>query len=100
MNHYLLIYDLSDDYLEKRPNFRGLHLKAAWEASQRGELVLGGALQDPVDKAILLFKGESAKVAEDFAKDDPYVLNGLVKNWSVRKWLTVAGDLASSPVKP
>ena len=100
MNHYLLIYELSNDYLEKRPNFRGLHLKAAWESSQRGELVLGGALQDPVDKAILLFKGEGPSVAENFAKVDPYVTNGLVKNWTVRKWLTVAGDTASSPVKP
>ena len=30
MNHYLLIYDLTDDYLARRAEFRGLHLKLAW----------------------------------------------------------------------
>jgi len=100
MNHYLLIYELTDNYLDRRGEFRGVHLNLAWAASQRGELVLGGALADPVDRAILLFKGASASVAEDFAKVDPYVLNGLVKSWSVRQWMTVAGDTASNPVKP
>jgi uncharacterized protein len=100
MNHYLLIYELQPDYLDRRGEFRGVHLNLAWAASQRGELVLGGALADPVDRAILLFKGESTKVAEDFAKVDPYVLNGLVKSWSVRHWMTVAGEAASNPVKP
>jgi hypothetical protein len=100
MNHYLLIYELTDDYLARRADFRGLHLNLAWAAHQRGDLVLGGALSEPVDRAMLLFKGESPKVAEDFAKVDPYVVNGLIKSWSVRPWLTVVGDLASNPVRP
>lgn len=98
--HYLLIYDLSPDYLEKRGEYRTEHLSLAWEAHDRGELVLGGALQEPADKAYLLFKGDSPKAAEDFAKSDPYVKNGLIKKWEVRPWMTVVGDLASSPVKP
>ena len=100
MNHYLLIYDLADDYLTRRAEFRGVHLDLAWSAHQRGELVLGGALGEPVDRAILMFKGESPKVAEDFAKADPYVTNGLIKSWSVRPWMTVVGDLAANPVRP
>lgn len=100
MNHYLLMYDLADDYLTRRGQFRGLHLDLAWAAHARGEMVLGGALGEPVDQAILMFKGESPKVAEDFAKADPYVANGLIKRWSVRPWLTVVGDLAANPVKP
>jgi uncharacterized protein YciI len=100
MNHYLLMYDLADDYMTRRGEFRGLHLDLAWAAHARGEMVLGGALGEPVDQAILMFKGESPKVAEDFAKADPYVANGLIKRWSVRPWLTVVGDLAANPVKP
>lgn len=100
MNHYLLIYDLADDYLTRRGEFRGVHLNMAWAAHQRGELVLGGALAEPVDRAILMFKGDSANVAEDFAKADPYVLNGLIKSWSVRPWMTVVGDTAANPVRP
>jgi uncharacterized protein YciI len=100
MNHYLLIYELTDDYLARRAEFRGVHLNLAWEAHKRGDLVLGGALGEPVDRAMLLFKGASPKVAEDFAKVDPYVLNGLIRSWTVRPWLTVVGDLASNPVRP
>ncbi len=98
--HYLLIYDLSPDYLEKRSQFRGVHLQLAWEAHERGELVLGGALTDPVDNAVLLFKGDSPAAAERFAAADPYVKNGLVKSWRVRPWTTVVGKDASTPVRP
>jgi uncharacterized protein YciI len=100
MNHYLLIYDLSDDYLARRAEFRGLHLELAWAAHERGELVLGGALTEPADRAILMFKGETSEVARDFAKSDPYVTSGLIKSWTVRPWLTVVGALAANPVKP
>jgi uncharacterized protein YciI len=100
MNHYLLIYDLSDDYLARRAEFRGLHLKLAWAAHERGELVLGGALSEPADRAILMFKGETIEIARDFAKSDPYVTNGLIKSWTVRPWLTVVGAQAANPVKP
>jgi uncharacterized protein YciI len=97
--HYLLMYDLAPDYLERRGQFRAIHLSLAWQASERGDLVLGGALADPSDMAVLLFKGDSAAAAERFAKEDPYVKNGLVKNWRVRPWTTVVGETASTPVK-
>ena len=100
MAHYLLIYDVADDYETRRTRFRDAHLRAAWDASARGELLLGGALVKPLDGAVLLFKGESAEVAERFAKTDPYVLNGLVTRWRVREWHTVAGGDASAPVRP
>jgi uncharacterized protein YciI len=98
--HYLLIYELAPDYLAKRPQFRGAHLKLAWESNERGELVLAGALADPADKAVLLFQGDSPAVAERFAAADPYVKNGLVQRWSVRPWTTVVGKDASTPVRP
>ena len=100
MKHYLLFYEAANDYLAQRAKFRGEHLAKAWQASQRGELLLGGALADPVDGAVLLFKGESRGVAEDFAKADPYVIGGLVKRWHVREWSTVVGDRAANPVHP
>jgi uncharacterized protein len=100
MKHFLLFYELEADYLERRGEFRGVHLDMAWKASEAGELVMAGALVNPTDQAILLFKGESSEVAERFAKADPYVLNGLVKRWYVREWTTVAGEGASNPVKP
>ncbi|HKR46111.1 MAG TPA: YciI-like protein [Paraburkholderia sp.] len=97
--HYLLMYELADDYLERRPEHRSEHLKLAWAAVERGELLLAGAVAEPVDNALLLFQGDSPAAAEAFARADPYVLTGLVKHWRVRPWQTVVGETASNPVR-
>jgi uncharacterized protein YciI len=99
MQHYLLVYTLSPDYLARRGEFRAEHLALAWAASDRGDLILGGALTDPVDQAVLLFKGGSPAVAERFVEADPYVANGLVTEWRIRPWMTVVGEGATTPVR-
>ena len=88
--HYLLLYEVVDDYVTKRAPFRDQHLALAGEAAKAGELLLGGALAEPADGAVLLFRSKSA--AEAFANSDPYVHNGLITKWTVRKWNTVAGS--------
>jgi uncharacterized protein YciI len=93
--HYLLFYDVVADYVERRAELRAEHLALARAAHARGELVLGGALADPVDGAVLLFRGESPAAAEAFAAADPYVRHGLVTGWRVRAWTTVVGDGAA-----
>ena len=98
MKHFLLFYEGADDYVARRAKFRSEHLAKALKASQSGELLLGGAFADPIDGAVLLFKGESRSVAEDFARVDPYVTGGAVKRWHVREWTTVVGDQASTPI--
>lgn len=98
--HYLLFYDVAPDYLERRAGFRDAHLALAWAAHARGELLLGGALADPVDGAVLLFQGESPAVVERFVQADPYVQSGLVTGWRVRPWTTVVGEAAATPVRP
>ena len=99
MSHFLLFYDYAADVLERRPEFRGAHLDHAWAAVERGEIVVAGALADPVDGAVLMFSGKDKSVAEDFARADPYVTNGLVERWHVREWTTVVGELAATPVR-
>lgn len=98
--HYLLFYEVTPDYPTRRAAFRDEHLGLAWAAQARGELILGGALADPVDSAILLFRGESPAVVEKFVAADPYVKNGLVASWRIRPWTTVVGDAATTPVRP
>ena len=90
--HYLLFYDVASDYVARRAALRAQHLEHARKAHERGELVLAGALADPVDGAVLLFRGQSPEVAEAFARADPYVKGGLVTAWRVRKWTTVIGE--------
>ncbi len=89
--HYILFYEVVDDYVEQRAPLRTAHLEHARQAYERGELVLAGALADPVDGAVLVFRGPSPDAAEAFARSDPYVTNGLVTAWRVRKWMTVVG---------
>jgi uncharacterized protein YciI len=98
--HYLLCYELAPDYLERRGEYRTPHLQLAWQAQERGELVLAGALGEPADMALLMFQGDSPAAAEAFAKADPYVTEGLVLSYKVRPWSTVVGDLAFAPVRP
>jgi uncharacterized protein len=98
--HYLLFYEAGEDYVTRRAEFRKAHLELAWAASERGEIVLAGALADPVDGALILFNGDSPAVAENFARVDPYVTSGIVKRWHVRQWHTVVGESCTNPVHP
>ncbi|MAT99877.1 MAG: hypothetical protein CL608_22270 [Anaerolineaceae bacterium] len=93
MNYYVLIYHLTDDYLDRRPAFRAEHLQLAAAAQDRGELVLGGAYSDPADAALLVWRAEDASVVENFVNNDPYVKNGLVARWEIRPWTVVIGTV-------
>jgi uncharacterized protein YciI len=88
---WLLLYDVVDDYLERRAEFRDEHLALARAAAVSGELVLAGALADPADGAVLAWKTDDRGVVEDFARNDPYVRNGIVTRWRVRPWTVVVG---------
>lgn len=98
MTHYLLSYDLAPDYLARRGAFRDAHLRLAWEAADEGSLLLGGAVGDPVESALLLFA--DADAARAFAEADPYVSNGLVRAWRILPWITVVGPEAATPIRP
>ena len=89
--YWLLLYDLVDDYLERREALRSDHLGLAEAAHERGELVLAGAVPDPFDLAVLVFKGDDQSVVERFVEKDPYVREGLVKDWRIRRWNVVIG---------
>lgn len=92
MNYYALIYETVDDYVARRGEFREMHLSIARAARERGDLVLAGAFDDPVDRALLIFRVDNKSKVEEFARKDPYVVNGLVKRWEVRPWRVVVGQ--------
>jgi uncharacterized protein YciI len=96
--HYLLFYDVADDYAERRKPYRADHLALAEASVARGEMILAGALADPIDGAVFLFQGASPDAAKAFAAADPYVQHGLVTRWRVRIWPTVVGKDAATPL--
>lgn len=90
--YYLLLYDYADDYMERRGPFRPEHLSRAEAAHERGELLMAGALAEPADGAVFVFKVDDPSVIEGFVEGDPYVREGLVTRWRVRPWTVVIGD--------
>lgn len=90
--YYILFYKTIDNYIEKRANYRDEHLQLAEEAYRNGSLIMAGALDEPADQAVLIFKGQSQNIAEEFALNDPYVKNGLIAKWNVRPWRVVIGN--------
>ena len=95
MGYYALFYDVVDDFVSRRGPYRAEHLRLAREAEARGELVLAGAFREPADRALLVFRAPDRRVAEHFARNDPYVTAGLVTRWEVRTWAVVIGDLVT-----
>lgn len=100
MPYFVLFYDVVDDYLVRRAAHREDHLRLAREAHGRGELILAGALGDPMDRALLVFRAPDRSVAEEFAREDPYVTRGLVTRWEVRPWTVVIGESEASDPTP
>jgi len=86
MKYFALFYDVTEGFVEKRMPFREEHLRLVREAHARGEIVMAGALGDPPEGALLVFRASSSAVAEEFAGRDPYVRQGLVAGWKVKPW--------------
>ena len=82
--YYNLFYKTADNFIEGRKHFRANHLKMVQQGLRNGSLIIGGALADPADEAIIVFADK--KSAEAFVANDPYVKNGLIKEWSIRPW--------------
>ena len=53
--HAVLEYTYEDNYLQTREKYRSDHLKAAWEAVERGKLLLGGAVGEGPFSGLLIF---------------------------------------------
>jgi uncharacterized protein len=86
--YYALFYKTVENYVERRQPFRELHLAHAQKYKDDGSLVMGGAFGDTADGALIIFEGDE-RIAKAFAENDPYVINGLITEWKVRKWNVV-----------
>lgn len=90
--YHVLQYEYVPDILEKRDPYRAEHLEGAKQMAAQHKLVMAGALADPVDGALFIFKGVSKDDIESFVQKDPYVVNGLVPKYSIRPYMVVASS--------
>ena len=96
MNFFALFYDVVDDFVSRRAPYREEHLRLVNEANRRGDLLMAGALGEPPHGALLVFRASDRSAAEDFARSDPYVANGLVTRWEIHPWANVISLEASA----
>lgn len=89
--YWLLFYDYSADYLERRTPFRPEHFSWCAPFHERGELLMAGAFADPADGAALVFKCDSRDTIQRFVEGDPYRREGLVTGYRIRGWTVVVG---------
>jgi uncharacterized protein YciI len=82
---YVLFYDSADDVKSRAPAHLAAH-RAHLEASHaRGDLLMIGTFADVQEQgAMAIFTSHEA--AADFARDDPFVLNGVVRSWRIQIW--------------
>jgi uncharacterized protein len=97
MKHFVLFSEFGPNLLEERKPHRAAHLAYLNQLAENGVLVLAGAFAD-LAGGMIIFKAATADVAEGYAANDPYVLNGVTKSWRVREWTTVAGKDALTKV--
>ncbi len=90
--YFLLSYAYVENMAELRKPHREAHLALAQRYAQQGELILGGALVDPIDTGVLVFKVTDKTQVENFVQQDPYVAHGLVSQWTIREWAVVVGS--------
>ena len=90
-NYYVLQYETGEDFVDRRAPYRTEHLGLVREAHARGDVLMGGALGEPPEGAMIIFRADSPEVAEAFARVDPYVTSGVITRWTVRRWHVVIG---------
>jgi uncharacterized protein len=80
---YVLLYESADDLREKVPLHVVAHRRRWGDFHERGLLLMIGPFTDAMG-AMGIFTSREA--AEEFATDDPFVLGGVVRSWSIREW--------------
>jgi uncharacterized protein YciI len=87
---YVLIYDYVDNIVERRAPHRERHLEKYREWRSDGRIVMGGAIGDPPYGAHIVFDVDNPTIVEEFARSDPYMLEGLVTDWRIVHWAVVS----------
>jgi uncharacterized protein YciI len=87
--YLILFYDYVNDIMERRAPHREAHLAAIGVLKDRGAVVAGGALGEPVTGAAIVFDVPSEDEVREFVERDPYVVAGLVTGWRVVPWTVV-----------
>jgi uncharacterized protein YciI len=88
---YVLFYESSDDVASKAPAHSPAHRARFGDFHAAGTLLMLGAFANPQEEgSMAIFTTREG--AEEFARGDPFVLNGVVRAWHVREWNEVLAE--------
>jgi uncharacterized protein len=91
-SYHVLQYNYVSDILERRGPYRAAHLEGANKMASAGKLVMAGALAEPVDGALFIFRNCDKEEIDQFVRQDPYYENGCITSYAIRPYIVVAGD--------
>jgi hypothetical protein len=86
MKYFAAIITLVENVVERRAPYREAHLAYLRGLKAEGRVVLGGAFADPVDTALIIYRGASKADVEKMIENDPYMKNGIWPKVSIREW--------------
>jgi len=81
----VVFYESAEDVATQAPPHFAAHCARWREFADRGELLMVGPFANAQeDGSMAIFTTHQA--AEEFVRGDPFVLNGVVRNWTIREW--------------
>jgi uncharacterized protein len=88
---FLVTYRYVPGMEERRTPHRAAHLEWLRELHAAGRLLLAGALQDPVDTGVLIFRAPDGYTVRQLLMQDPYARAELIVEVSVRPYGIAVG---------
>jgi uncharacterized protein len=95
MPFFITTYHYAADSTEARDTHRPAHRAYLGEVSDRGGLLISGPFVGGPDGAVLIFEAASEADVSALTDADPFVVEGLVDEITVREWLPAAGRLST-----
>ena len=84
---FVTSYESLDDAVAREPHLIADHRARSKEFYAQGKVLIAGAFfnnpQEPLSTMAVLTTREAA---EEYARGDPFVLNGMVSRWYIREW--------------
>lgn len=93
---YVVFYESAEDMLPKARQHFAAHQARYGIFVNNGTLLMIGTFANPQEEGSMgIFTNREA--AEEFVRDDPFVLNGVVRRWHIREWNEVLWNPNAAP---
>ncbi len=89
--YFILTYQTVNRFNDRKRRYRAEHLTLVKSYHAEGKLIMAGALLEPNDAALFIFRCESAEEVEVFVQLDSYVQKNLVMSYDIRPWSVAIG---------